>query len=171
MICFLALVVFGLLGFFSVKHRKIAFEAFDCVFRRITVRKCTSALDKRLKSMITGRLMGKSPALAGFVFKYFEVLSWVFTVLFFASTIFSGMSIYNYLAYGDCNGNNPNSGNSCIYSEAEGFFSNFFQYFSEKQKCGISSCQNNNCTCKSLEGCIGSEKNKCDEICYNKGEK
>jgi len=52
MICVVALIVFGILGIFSAKYRVIAKEAFDCVFRKITLRKCDSRLDSRLKSEI-----------------------------------------------------------------------------------------------------------------------
>ena len=61
MICIIALVVFGTLGIFSATHRKIAREAFECVFKRINLKPCDSALDKKLKSQITGKLMRKKP--------------------------------------------------------------------------------------------------------------
>src|SRR3990167_5657795 len=73
MICILALIVFGILGIFSVKYRIIAKEAFDCVFRRITFRKCTSGLDIRLKAQITGNLMKKAPNIATKVYKNFKI--------------------------------------------------------------------------------------------------
>jgi len=119
MICIIALVVFGILGIFSVSHRKIAAEALDCVFRRVTFRKCTTGLDKRLKSQITGRLMKKSPKIARFTFRHFEVISWFFTILLFASLISSGFSIYNFTVYGNCNG--PESTGFCVLDIANEF--------------------------------------------------
>ena len=113
MICLLALVVFGILGIFSAYHRKLALEAFDCVFRRITLRKCESGLDQRLKSQITGKLLTKSPVLARFTFKNFELISWIFTILMIASLIYSGISIYNYISYGNCYGKPSES--FCIF--------------------------------------------------------
>jgi protein-disulfide isomerase len=104
MICFIALIIFGILGIFSASHRKIAKEAFDCVFRRITLRKCTTGLDIRLKSGITSRFLEKSPKLGSFVYKYFEVLSWLFTFLLIGSLVWTGYSGYNYYEYGNCNG-------------------------------------------------------------------
>ena len=56
MICFVALAVFAVMGLFSAKYRPYAKEAFDCVFRRLTLRKCESGLDKRIKSKLTGKI-------------------------------------------------------------------------------------------------------------------
>lgn len=113
MICILALIVFGILGIFSATHRKIAAEAFDCVFRRITLRKCESGLDKRLKAQITGRLMQKNPIIARFTFKHFEAISWMFTILFILSIVYTAIGGYNYYLYGNCNG--PNEDGFCIF--------------------------------------------------------
>ena len=113
MICILALIVFGILGIFSATHRKIALEAFDCVFRRITLRKCETGLDKRLKSQIIGKLMRRNPAVARFTFRHFESISWFFTILFVASLVYTGIGGYNYYLYGNCNG--PNEDGFCIF--------------------------------------------------------
>lgn len=104
MICFIALLIFGILGIFSARHRKIALEAFDCVFRRITLRKCTTGLDVRLKSKISGRFLQKNPRLGKFVYKHFEMISWIFTILLIGSLVWTGISGYNYYVYGNCNG-------------------------------------------------------------------
>ncbi|MBS1266295.1 MAG: hypothetical protein MAG795_00262 [Candidatus Woesearchaeota archaeon] len=113
MICILAMIVFGILGIFSATHRKIALEAFDCVFRRVTLRKCETGLDKRLKSQITGKLMRKNPTVARFTFRHFEGISWFFTVIFIVSIIYTGIGGYNYYLYGNCNG--PNEDGFCIF--------------------------------------------------------
>ncbi len=112
MICLLALPMLALLGIFSATHRKLATEAFDCVFRRVTLRKCQSGLDTKLKSSITSTAMRKSPRAAGFIFKHFELLSWIFLILMLVSTVYSIQGIYNYTAYGNCNGENSND--ACI---------------------------------------------------------
>lgn len=104
MICFIALIVFGILGIFSASHRKIAVEAFDCVFRRITLRKCHTGLDVKLKSQVTGHLLLKAPKLGEFAYRHFEILSWLFTILLIASLVWTGISGYYYYAYGNCNG-------------------------------------------------------------------
>lgn len=112
MICIIALVVFGILGIFSASYRTIAKEAFECVFKRITLRKCDTGLDQRLKSQITGRLMRRHYKAGSWVFKHFEFLSWIFTILMIVSMVYSGIGIYNYAKYGNCSG--PQGG-FCIF--------------------------------------------------------
>jgi len=118
MICLIALVVFGILSIFSVKYRIIAKEAFDCVFKRLTLRKCETGLDKRLKGQITGNLMKHSPTIGRFIYKKFEIISWAFTILMVASIVQSGISIYNYIEYGNCNG--PTNEGFCIFDPLAG---------------------------------------------------
>ncbi len=109
MICIIALIVFAVLGVFSARYRTIAREAFDCVFRRVTLRKCTSGLDKRLKSQITGKLMRRSPRAGRIVFRNFEVISWIFTVALILSLGYSAYSVYNLFVFGNCNGPIPDA--------------------------------------------------------------
>lgn len=114
MICVIALIVFGILGIFSASHRLIAKEAFECVFRRITLRKCETGLDKRLKAQITGKLMKRFPKTGKQVYKHFELLSWIFLILLLASIFFAGQGIYNAAVYGNCYG--PGSTEFCPLS-------------------------------------------------------
>jgi len=104
MICLIALVVFGILGIFSATHRQYAKEAFDCVFRRMTLRKCQTGFDQRMKAKITGKLMNKNQRIAGFVFKHFELISWLFTLSLFLSIGYSAYSVYNLAVFGNCEG-------------------------------------------------------------------
>ncbi len=104
MICIIALIIFGILGIFSASQRKIAAEAFDCVFRKLTFRKCHTGLDVRLKGQVTGRLMKGSPKAGRFIYKHFETISWIFTILLIASIAYSAFSAYNYIVYGNCTG-------------------------------------------------------------------
>ncbi|MBR9690155.1 thioredoxin domain-containing protein [Candidatus Woesearchaeota archaeon] len=113
MICVLALVVFGILGIFSIRYRVIAKEALDCVFRRVTLRKCESGLDKRLKAQITGKLMRKNKKLGKIIYKNFEIISWFFTILLILSIIGATNGVYNFVAYGNCNG--KGSEEFCIF--------------------------------------------------------
>jgi protein-disulfide isomerase len=119
MICIIALVVFSILAIFSASYRPLAGEAFDCVFRKVTFRKCRTNLDQRLKSQITGKLLTKSPLLARFVYKRFELLSWIFVILFIASMAYTVYGGYNYALYGNCYGPEDNGG-FCIYNALEG---------------------------------------------------
>ncbi|MFH0961562.1 MAG: hypothetical protein V1820_02665 [archaeon] len=111
-ICFIALGVFAVLGIFSLKYRNLAGEAFDCVLRRVTFRPCTSRLDERIKAKIVSKVLPKNPALARFINRNFELLSWLLVIATFASLFFSLQGIYNFFLYGNCNG--P-SGGFCIY--------------------------------------------------------
>ncbi|NQU97908.1 thioredoxin domain-containing protein [Candidatus Woesearchaeota archaeon] len=113
MICIIALIIFGVLGIFSARHRIIAKEALDCVLRRITLRKCETGLDKRLKAQITGRLMKGYPRTGRQVYKHFELISWFFTILLVLSIIFSAQGLYFFAKYGNCNG--LNSDKFCIF--------------------------------------------------------
>ncbi len=116
MICFIALIVFGILGIFSATHRKIAIEAFDCVFRKITLRKCHTGLDSRIKSSITGKFLRKNPRMGKFIFRHFEIISWAFTILLIASLVWTGISGYNYYVYGNCNGPSvEDQGGLCLF--------------------------------------------------------
>lgn len=117
MICLIALVVFGILGIFSARYRNIAKEAFNCVFRRITLRRCETGFDRRMKAKITGKLMARSPKAAGIVHRHFEAISWAFTILMIASMVLSLQAVYNYAAYGNCNGK---QGGFCIFNAASG---------------------------------------------------
>jgi thiol-disulfide isomerase/thioredoxin len=113
MICIIALVVFSIMGIFSATHREIAKEALDCVLRRVTLRKCETGLDKRLKAQITGKLMRRYPRLGKRLYKHFELVTWVFLILFFVSIFYSGQGLYFFAKYGNCNG--PNSDAFCIF--------------------------------------------------------
>lgn len=121
-LCIIAMVVFGILGIFSAKYRAWAREAFDCTFKTIQLKPCDSKLDQRIKSKLTSRLMNHSPWLAKFTYRNFTILSWIFTILFFASSAYSAYSVYNLIVYGSCSpgsycifnpGANLTSGNTC----------------------------------------------------------
>ncbi|MFH1770628.1 MAG: DsbA family protein [archaeon] len=119
MICVIALIVFGVLGIFSASHRIIAKEAFECVFRRLTLRKCETGLDKRLKAQITGKLMKGWPSLGRQIYKHFELISWMFLILLLVSIFFAGQGIYRFAVYGNCNGTDSNE--FCIFDPLNTF--------------------------------------------------
>lgn len=102
------------MGIFSASHRQLAVEAFDCVFRRVTLRKCTTGLDTKLKTRISTGLLKQNKAIGGFVFRHFESISWVLTVLTVVSLVLSVWGLYNFVAFGNCNG--PDSSAFCIYN-------------------------------------------------------
>jgi len=161
MICLIALVVFGILGIFSATYRKIAKEAFDCVFRRLTIRKCTSGLDKRLKSQLIGKLMKRNPKVARFTYKNFELISWFFTIILIISLIYTGLGIYNFAMYGNCNG--ANSQKACIYKGLVNSFEN--HELRVNAGCGNSLCPEGNCTCDNMSDCQNKEGDFCNKSC------
>ena len=113
MICIIALIVFSILGIFSAKYRIIAKEAFNCVFKKLTFRKCDTGLDTRLKSQIVGKFLKFSPGFGRTLYKYFEVFSWIFLIIILTTMFFIGRAGYFYALYGNCNG--PNSNQFCIF--------------------------------------------------------
>ena len=117
MICIIALVVFGVLAIFSASYRPLAKEAFDCVFRKLTLRKCQTGLDKRLKSQITGSIMRKNERTGTFIYKHFDIISTIFTILMIASLGYTLYGGYNFMLWGNCNG--PNSQSFCIFDPIE----------------------------------------------------
>ena len=122
MICFIALFVFGVLAIFSAKYRVYFKEASDCVFRRMTLRKCTTSFDKKMKVKISSRISKRNKKFGGFVFKHFEALSWIMTIAMILSLIWTAyagfLGLYNFYWFGNCNG--PNSPELCIYNSITG---------------------------------------------------
>jgi len=111
-LCVIALVVFGILGIFSATHRALAREAFDCVFRKMTLRPCNTGLDKRLRMIVSMQVMKRNETAGKFVHRHFELISLAFTALMAGSILFTGIGVYNYWAYGNCNG--PGSSELCL---------------------------------------------------------
>ncbi len=103
-LCFIALPVFAILGIFSVRYRKLALESLDCIFRTATLRKCRSGLDERIKAEVTGKALKLSSNLASFIYRFYKPLSWLILMLLVWSAYASGIGIYNYAKYGNCNG-------------------------------------------------------------------
>jgi hypothetical protein len=104
-ICIVALVVFSILGIFSARYRGLAKDAFKCVFLMVQFKPCNVQLEQKIKTKVTAKLM-IIPSLARFFYKNFKIISWIFTISFFASLIYSAYGIYNLLAIGRCD---PNS--------------------------------------------------------------
>jgi len=146
MICIIALVVLGVLSIFSAKYRKPAKESFDCVFRRITFRTCKTNFDERIKGKITGKIMIKSPKIAGFIHKRFEVISWIFVIIFIVSLLYSGIGIYNLIVYNNCNGDD---GGTCILTGT-----------TQEIPCKSPACEVETCEC--LENCDCGPDKQCD---------
>lgn len=111
-ICVIALVVFGVLGIFSARYRALAAEAFDCVFRKVTLRPCATNLNQRVRAKIVAKLFTRSPKAAGIVRRNFEPLSWAFTILMLGSAVLTAEAGYNIWKYGTCTPSNPGE---CVF--------------------------------------------------------
>jgi protein-disulfide isomerase len=112
-LCLLALPVFAILGIFSVKYRKLTKDAFECLIKTATLRKCESGLDDRIKAQLTGKILKFSPKFAKVTYNHYKLLSWLILILFAWSIYGSGVGVYNYYYYGNCNG--PESTGFCIF--------------------------------------------------------
>ncbi|MCX6711428.1 MAG: hypothetical protein NT139_00105, partial [Candidatus Woesearchaeota archaeon] len=69
-----------------------------------------------------------------FIYKRFEIISLIFTILMIVSFVYSGYSVYNLIVYNNCNGQ---QGGICILTHTQ-----------EKIPC--EACGKENCTC--IEG-------------------
>lgn len=155
MICIVALVVFAVLGLISAKYRSYFFEALDCVTKRVTLRKCTTSFDKKMKMKITTRLANLNKPFGGFVFKHFELISWIVTFLMIASLIWTAWvgftGIYNWYYYGNCNG--PESSELCELNNLIGASPEVIAKCSNPDCNGICGIDTNTCSSGSC-GCV-----------------
>ena len=80
----------------------------------MTLRKCDTNFDNKMKSKISAKLMKKSPLAAKFIYKRFSWISWAFVLLMFWSIISIGIGAYNTVVYGNCNG--EESTDFCLFN-------------------------------------------------------
>lgn len=106
MFCIIALIIFSILGIFSATHRALAREAFNCVFRKITLRPCNTDFKEKMKGKLVGKLLNRSVLAARIFNKHFELISLIFFILMIGSTFWVIKGGYNYYLYGSCNGLN-----------------------------------------------------------------
>ncbi|MBT4870277.1 MAG: hypothetical protein HON47_01775 [Candidatus Diapherotrites archaeon] len=122
MICFIALIVFAILALFSAKYRAYFKEALDCVFRKATLRKCTTSFDKKMKMKVTSKISKRNKKFGRVVYKNFDLITWIITIVSIIVMIYSlwfgALGVYNFYAYGNCNG--PESNEFCVYDALAG---------------------------------------------------
>ena len=152
-VCLIALPVFAVLGLFSAKYRYYAKQAFECTFKKVTLRPCDLEFDRKIKQMITRKLIRVNKPLAGFVFRNFNALSYAFTALFFVSLILTGYGVFNFIVYGNCNG--PHSDEFCVFNPTASL------------NCGSQHCDANGCDCGPKDTNCTAENNyaACDSNC------
>ena len=111
-VCIVAGVIFAVLGIFSSKYRTYAKEAFRCIGRMATLRKCDTDVDQRIKTTMVAKLMNKHTTTARFINHYFDVLSWAFVAAFFISLVLFAIGMYNLVVFGTCD-----PGGFCIITD------------------------------------------------------
>ena len=111
--CIVAMVVFGILAIFSASHRAYAKEAFNCVFHMVTLRKCESNFDQKMKMKISTGIMKVSPKSGAFVFRHFTLLSWILTIAMILSFAYSAYALYNLATTGSCDPAHPEQ---CVFN-------------------------------------------------------
>lgn len=100
-LCIVALIVFSIMSVGSAKYRIWAREALRCVIKNLTLSPCDVALEQKIKGKVTAKLLA-FPGLARLFYRHFRVISWLFTITFFASLIYTAYSIYNLFVFGSC---------------------------------------------------------------------
>jgi hypothetical protein len=69
--------------------------------KTLTLSPCDVRLEQRIKAKVTSKL-SVVPSVARFFYWNFSVISWLFTLSFFASLAYSVYSFYNFFVYGSC---------------------------------------------------------------------
>ena len=113
MFCIVAAIILSILGIFSAANRRLAKEALDCVFRRVTFRPCNTGFDEKMKAKILGKVINRSERTARFLSKHFELLAWIFFILFLSASVFFVRGFYLFYTTGSCNG--VNSTSFCVF--------------------------------------------------------
>ncbi|HJV36105.1 DsbA family protein [Geomonas sp.] len=104
MFCIISFLILAVMGIFSASSRELAKQAWGCVFRRVTLRPCTTGFDERMKSRILGSVINRSETAARLLSRNFELLSWTMFVLMVASTLFAARGVYLFYVTGNCSG-------------------------------------------------------------------
>jgi protein-disulfide isomerase len=82
----------------------------------VTFRACDTGFDTKVKAAVLGKLINRSPKVAAFVSKRFEIISFVLVIGLTVSTVWTMRGLYLFWAWGSCNG--PNSGGFCAFDPA-----------------------------------------------------
>ena len=123
-LCFVAFFVFAFMSIFSARYRPLAKEGLRCVFRTMMLKPCDTGLDDKIKAEIVSKSLRVSPVLARFLNTHFVMMSWVFVILTVASFAYSGISIYNFYYYGNCDGPQAPPG-ACFINDLTGDYGRF----------------------------------------------
>ncbi len=157
MICFMALIIFAILAVFSAKYRAYFKEALDCVARKATLRKCTTSFDKKMKIKVTSKLSKRNKSLGKFVYKNFDIITWTITIvsiiIMILSLYFGVLGVYNWYAYGNCNG--PDSTELCVYNALTGIEQPNTNISTIMDTCGANGDCASDCNAPDYHACDG----------------
>ncbi len=109
MFCIAAFIILGILSIFSARYRRLAGEAWKCVARKTTFRKCDTNFKENLKSRLLSGLAVRRPRLARFFERWIEVLAFIFVILTIWSLLTAVRSGLNLYVYDTCHPSNPES--------------------------------------------------------------
>ncbi len=110
MFCIAAFIVLMIMGIFSARYRRLAGDAWKCVARKTTFRKCDTNFKADLKNQLLGKMAVKRPRLTRFLDRWIEVLAFAFviiTIWSLLSVVRSGLFLY---VYDTCR---PSNSESC----------------------------------------------------------
>lgn len=113
MFCIAVFIVFGILAVFSASYRPLAAKAWHCVLRRVTFRPCDISFGEEMKGRLTGKLLFTHPALARFLNRWIDWLSFAFVALSIWSVVYVLNAGLNLWVYDTCD---PRSAESCSLS-------------------------------------------------------
>jgi len=120
MFCLVSLIIFSILGIFSLAYRKMAKEALACLLRKFSFRPCRADFQVKIRSKIIGFLTKRNLGLASFVYQRYQLLVSLFSFLILASFVVSGYfsvkSLYNLAIYDSCT---PESPENCPFGKGE----------------------------------------------------
>jgi hypothetical protein len=91
---------------------------------------------------VTTKLHKRNERVGRFVFKHFEAISWLFTIILVVSLVFSAYSLYNLFVFGTCD---PVSG-QCVFTQTASECTSPSCIGEECSKTGYNACDEN-CDC------------------------
>lgn len=99
MFCIAAFIILAIIGIFSVGYRRLAAQAWKCVARKTTFRKCDPTFKEEMKARLLGKLIVRRPVFARFLDKWIEVFAFLFVIMMIWSLavgVRSGLNLYVY---------------------------------------------------------------------------
>lgn len=116
--CPIILILFIIIIIKTIIFRKLVKELIQQIWTIITKQNKTIKPSKNLLT-IKGSKKYFLPTFYGkIIYKYFNIMAWIYVISIFIILILVGQLTYNYVAYDNCNG--KNSEEYCLFSSLEG---------------------------------------------------